>query len=52
MKKTTKGWELFVQWKDGSGNWVSLKDLKDSYPLELAKYATQMGIDKEPSFIW
>ena len=51
-KKTTKGWELFVQWRDGSGNWVSLKDLKESYPVELAEYAIQMGIDKEPSFIW
>ena len=50
-KKTTKGWELYVSWRDGSGNWVSLKDLKDSYPVQLAEYAIHMGIDKEPAFV-
>ena len=23
--RTTRGWELYVQWRDGSGDWVSLK---------------------------
>ena len=35
-KVTTRGWELCVQWKDGSSNWVALKDLKHAYPVELA----------------
>ena len=26
-QRTTKGWELCVQWKDGSSHWVTLKDL-------------------------
>jgi len=29
--RTTTGWELYVIWKDGSGDWICLKDLKDSY---------------------
>ena len=27
-KKTTKGWELCVQWKDDSLAWIPLKDMK------------------------
>ena len=38
MKRTTRGIELCTQWKDGSTDWVFMKDLKDSYPIELAKY--------------
>jgi hypothetical protein len=39
-KETTKGWEILVQWKDGSMTWVMLKDMKNSYPVQLAEYAT------------
>ena len=28
--ETTIGWQLLVQWKDSSTNWVALKDLKES----------------------
>jgi hypothetical protein len=38
-KETTKGWNMLVQWKDGSNTWVALKDMKNSYPLQLAEYA-------------
>jgi len=33
---TTKGWKLLVSWKDGSTSWVPLKDMKDSFPVEVA----------------
>lgn len=49
---TTKGWELYVRWKDGSGDWVSLKDLKDSYPIPLADYAIANNLEDEPAFTW
>ena len=49
-KQTTKGWQLYVSWKDGSGNWIALKDLKESYPVELAEYSIQAKIDHEPPF--
>jgi hypothetical protein len=30
---TTQGWQILCQWKDGSTNWVALKDVKHSYPV-------------------
>jgi hypothetical protein len=51
-KLTTRGWELLVEWKDGLSGWVSLKDLKESYPIELALYATNRVIQDEPAFAW
>jgi len=51
-KRTTRGWEICVQWKDGSTDWIALKDLKDSYPVELAEYAVTAKIDDEPAFAW
>ena len=29
-RETTKGWEILIEWKDGSTNWVTLKDVKES----------------------
>ena len=51
-KMTTVGWELCVQWKDGSSNWIALKDLKNSYPIELARYAMENKIADQPAFAW
>jgi hypothetical protein len=51
-KITTRGWEICVQWKDGSSHWIALKDLKNSYPVELAEYAVTNKIDNEPAFAW
>jgi hypothetical protein len=39
QRKTTKGWKLCVQWKDGTTTWKKLADLKESYPVEVAEYA-------------
>jgi hypothetical protein len=52
QKMTTRGWELLVEWKDGSSDWVALKDLKESYPVELALYAVNREIQDEPVFAW
>ena len=48
----TKGWQLLCQWKDGSTNWVALKDMKNSYPVQVADYAIANRIDDEPAFAW
>jgi hypothetical protein len=32
-KKTTRGWKLLCQWKDGTTSWVPLIELKDSNQL-------------------
>jgi len=42
-KKTTKGWKFLCQWKDGNEDLVPLKDLKDSYPIQLAEYEDLWG---------
>ena len=51
-RETTKGWELLIQWKDGSTTWEKLKDLKECYPTELTDYATQCNLADEPAFAW
>jgi hypothetical protein len=51
-KRTTRGWEILVRWKDGSLDWIVLKDLKESYPVKLADYAFAQGIQGEPVFAW
>jgi hypothetical protein len=51
-RRNTYGWKICCQWKDGSMTWESLKDLKESHPLEMAEYAITQGIDHEPAFNW
>ena len=51
-KVTTRGWELLVQFKDGSLDWIKLKDLKESNPIEVAEYAVANRIADEPAFKW
>ena len=51
-KETTIGWEMLVQWKDQSTTWVSLKDMKDAYPVQVAEYAVSTRISEEPAFAW
>jgi hypothetical protein len=51
LKHSTIGWQLFCQWKDGSTSWENLADLKESHPIETAKYAKILGIDHEPAFL-
>jgi hypothetical protein len=43
---------FFVSWKDGSTNWLPLKDVKDSYPVQLAVYAVSRGLQEQPVFAW
>ena len=51
-RETTKGWDILIEWKDGSMNLVSLKDAKDSYPVQLAEFAISNRIAEEPAFAW
>jgi hypothetical protein len=50
--KTMKGWELCIQWKDGTTTWQRLADMKESNPVEVAEYAIARGIDIEPAIAW
>jgi hypothetical protein len=49
---TTRGWQLLVKWKEGGSDWIPLKDLKESYPVEVAEYAIANKISAEPAFAW
>jgi hypothetical protein len=51
-KQNTTGWQICCQWKDGSLSWEKLSDLKESHPLETAKYVVTMGINHKPAFNW
>ena len=51
-RESTRGWEIFIEWKDGSMNWVALKDVEESYPVQVAKFAISNRIAEEPAFTW
>ena len=51
-KITTSGWELLVEYNDGSADWFKLKDLKDFNLIKLADYAVANRIADEPAFAW
>ena len=49
---TTKGWNLLVEWKDGTQDWIPLKDIKESNPVETEEYAGANNLLEEPTFKW
>ena len=50
--KTTAGWQICCQWKDGSTSWEKLSELKESHPVWTAEFAVVQGIDHKPAFNW
>jgi hypothetical protein len=51
-RMTTMGWKLLNEWKDGTTDWLPLKDLKESYPVQFAEYAVANKIAEQPAFAW
>ena len=51
-KQTNAGWDLEVEWADGSTSWLPLKELKETNPVETALYAFDNKIMEEPAFDW
>ena len=41
---------MLVQRKDGSTTWVSLKDTKESYPVQVAEYCVHSRISAKQAF--
>ena len=37
--KTTKGWEVLIEWKDETTTWVDIKDVNEASPIYLDEYA-------------
>ena len=52
LRKTTKGWHLCIQWKEGMTSWERLANVKESNPIKVAEYAVAQDIDQEPAFTW
>jgi hypothetical protein len=51
-RRTTKGWKLCVLWKDGTTSWESLKDPKESFPIQVAEFAYSNNLQDQPAFRW
>ena len=41
-----------MEWKYGSAEWISLNDLKASYPVQVSEYAVTNNIEVEPALAW
>ena len=52
LRQTTRGWDLCVLWKNGEEQWIPLRELKNSNPVEVADYAVANGLQDEPAFKW
>ena len=48
--KSTEGWTMEVLFNDDSKQWVPLRILKETNPIEVAEYALANGISTEPAF--
>ena len=52
LRRSTAGWQICCQWKDGSTSWEKLSDLKESHPVQMAEFAVAQGIAHEPAYNW
>ena len=49
---TTDGWELLVRFKDASEQWLPLRLLKETNPVDVADFSVAAGISDEPAFAY
>jgi hypothetical protein len=47
-RMTTKGWKFLIEWRESRMDWLPLKDLKESYPVQVAEYAVTNKIAEQP----
>ena len=52
LRQTTVGWEFLVTWRNGTSQWMPLKILKESNPVEIVEYAKSRNIADEPALAW
>jgi hypothetical protein len=48
--QTTNGWKILVKWKDMLPSVMSVGQVKNSYPVEVAEYAFTNTLDLELAF--
>ena len=52
-KSMNHSWKLLLKWKERSFDWVPLKELKNSNPVDLSEYTAANEISDEPAFnLW
>ncbi len=51
MRQMTVGWKFLV-WANSSQQWIELKMLKESNPIQVAEYAMAHDIGEELAFAW
>ncbi len=52
MHQMTQGWKFLVQWTNGTCQWIDLKTLKESNPVQIVEYETERNIADKPAFAW
>ncbi len=53
LKRAAAGWKINVEFsEDGTTDWLLLRDVKESNPIDLAKYAVASKINHESAFKW
>ena len=50
--RMTKGWDICIEWKDGSSSWHPLTNVCNSFLMHLAEYAIKNSLDYELAFCW
>ena len=50
--ETTEGQDMIIRQKGGSTTCVPLKDMKESYPVQVSEYGILTRIQEEPAFVW
>ena len=50
LGKATAGWKLLVKFKDGAEQWMPLKVLKETHPVQVTEFSVARNIDEEPAF--
>jgi hypothetical protein len=51
VRKTTKGWHLCVEYKDGTTCWDRLTDLREINTVEVAEYAVSKNLYDVHDFV-
>jgi hypothetical protein len=52
VRKTTKGWNLCVEFKYGTTSWERQADLEESNPVEIVEYASAKSLLDIHDFVW
>ena len=51
MRQTKVGWLFLVKWGDGLQQWIDLKVLKESNPVQVSEYVIARGIQYDPRLL-